>query len=859
MRTSAYLAIWLTLGACALGSSQSDLPWPAIPKPQQSKSASEPVNVYPVSVKFGISSDAADNTTASSLTFSKIGDTFTLDYGIAVAGQPLFHVETAEGNPQIEVKYTEAFPGLLNPQSDGPFAFTNALAATFRVETYEIKKAGDLTGYFIQGSQRWQSIKMISGKKLVIKQAGFVSSVDQSSLDTFPGYFASSNSTYTDIWALGPRTQQMNCYTPGSQHSTWDITSKGAYIRGQKPASSTRAINLKNYTLSFETMIDRGGTGWRLDTEIDAIQATGPIFILTSEYPAGSFANIDRTLLPPNTLVLGRGWSLQNQTSLPGFVLDKFPLKMNVTEKEWHTILTESPGDGTYTVYLNDQQIAHFNISTYGLGDPNPYKPGGVYKGFAFGPWQDQAAWVRNVNVTLKTGVHVYSNPMTSPDVPVEYGVHANGQYTCSDAGKRDRYSWLGDRIVSSQVVMVGTSQGEFVWGPANEAFSRQIASGEVPCNTLFSPLDAEGSVIRTTNVDPLLVDYNFDFMQVIYDYWLRSGNDTFLERVWPRMVMSTSWAMSRTLDEETQLYGAPQGKRGIPISGEKGQALGPAQTVSMILALERMAEMANHLGDHAAADFYKVQAKLSRTAIDTLLWNATAGYYASTIGATGYDMIDIAQVLLADIGSKQHQAQFTDKLSTLRVPAGYINGTRYMDTPGIVNPYYESFLLQGLAVTKRTQLAQDLLDATWGPMVERDRNYTGGYWEYISTDGRYPGLDLFTGQTHFWGSYPTVFLSEYTLGVRPTQPGYEQFIFAPLPGFKTEWVHGRVPTPAGLIYAAWGYNRQGKIVMEITAPKNLHGTIVPPFAGQYTVGKERGRSGNYTFTGGERLILRED
>ena len=52
------------------------------------------------------------------------------------------------------------------------------------------------------------------------------------------------------------------------------------------------------------------------------------IVVLTSEYPDGSFANIDRSLVPPNTLVLGRGWSLQNQTSLPGYVLDKFPLKV---------------------------------------------------------------------------------------------------------------------------------------------------------------------------------------------------------------------------------------------------------------------------------------------------------------------------------------------------------------------------------------------------------------------------------------------------------------------------------------------------------------------------------------------------
>lgn len=96
-------------------------------------------------------------------------------------------------------------------------------------------------------------------------------------LSSMPGYFASSNSTHTDIWALGPRTQQLVCYPPNSQTSTWEITSNGAYIRGEKPATTARVVNLSNYTMSFETMVDRGGTGWRVDTEIDGIQATGPI------------------------------------------------------------------------------------------------------------------------------------------------------------------------------------------------------------------------------------------------------------------------------------------------------------------------------------------------------------------------------------------------------------------------------------------------------------------------------------------------------------------------------------------------------------------------------------------------------
>lgn len=66
----------------------------------------------------------------------------------------------------------------------------------------------------------------------------------------------------TDIWALGPRTQQLACFPPGSQVSTWEVDSeKGAYIRGQKPATTVKGANAKNYTLSFETMIDYGGVG----------------------------------------------------------------------------------------------------------------------------------------------------------------------------------------------------------------------------------------------------------------------------------------------------------------------------------------------------------------------------------------------------------------------------------------------------------------------------------------------------------------------------------------------------------------------------------------------------------------------
>ncbi|KAJ4138812.1 hypothetical protein NW768_002685 [Fusarium equiseti] len=539
----------------------------------------------------------------------------------------------------------------------------------------------------------------------------------------------------------------------------------------------------------------------------------------------------------------------------------------NITEKEWHTIRTDSPGDSTYVVYVDDREVASFNISSYGAGhfggtepsgNPNSMIPGGYHRSFAFGPWQDQAAWVRNVTaISRVTDKVLYENSMTSEEVLVEYGIQTNEEYVCSDAGKRDRYSWLGDRIISSRVTMVSTGEGEFVWGPADQALSRQVSTGQIPINTLFSPLDTKGKLLRTSNVDPLLVDYNFDFLQVAYDYWLRSGNDTFLDIHWQGMVSVSNYAMSRALDPNTQLYGAPTGPKGLPLSGQKVMvnAPGTANTVSMILGLERLADMAEYLGKDGSADLWRQQAQLSRDAIDRLLWNSTGGFYALNAGSADYDLMDIALALVGGIGTRERRVSVTKKLEALKVPAGYMNGTRFVDTPLVVDPYYLSFLLEGLAKENETHLAQDLLDRTWLPMVRQDANFTGAYWEYLNDDGTYPGLDLFSANSHFWGSYPTVFLTEYVLGVRPTKKGYLEFLFAPLPGFNTEWVHGRVPTPAGLIYAAWGYNSDGKIMMEIAIPKGLKGKVNPPFEGAYTLNGKNATSAS-DITGGQTITI---
>lgn len=93
-------------------------------------------------------------------------------------------------------------------------------------------------------------------------------------------------------------------------------------------------------------------------------------------------------------------------------------------------------------------------------------------------------------------------------------------------------------------------------------------------------------------------------------------------------------------------------------------------------------------------------------------------------------------------------------------------------------------------------------------------------------------------------------------LGIRATSPGFATYIFAPLPGFKSEWVHGRVPTPAGEILAAWGYESSGKFSMEVAAPAGLKGTVVVPFDGQYSVDGGSGQEGEVQVEGGKTVKI---
>ena len=154
---------------------------------------------------------------------------------------------------------------------------------------------------------------------------------------------------------------------------------------------------------------------------------------------------------------------------------------------------------------------------------------------------------------------------------------------------------------------------------------------------------------------------------------------------------------------------------------------------------------------------------------------------------------------------------------------------------PPITTPYMRFYELETLCLTgHQTQVLREMRDY-WGGML---REGATTFWEkynpeetgaeHLAMYGRPYGKSL----CHAWGASPLYLLGKYFLGVRPTKPGYEEYVVEPHLG-DLKWMQGDVPTPFGLIHVEMDRHQ---IKIRATGGR---GTLI---VGNRQVGVEAGR-----------------
>lgn len=358
----------------------------------------------------------------------------------AVAGIPYFVVTSVSKPLQIELKFSEEFSGLSEPFADGPYYFANGLANTYRVETFNVTGPGRYISSLAQGGQRWELMTLLTSGQVQISEVGFSATISTVDVGNSPSTFSSSSGLYNKVWALGARAATAACIDAGSQPSTWQVTDQGAYVVGQRPATSAYGTDFGvNYRLVFETQIVRTGTGWAFNY---GSSEEGYVFVLTSNLPSTTtFANLNKTLTPANTLTLSYGWGPVNQTTLKSYALDEFPISFDINEGQWYAIETVRSSSGYFSVSISGSQIFNVSLSRYSWAPSAGFFAG---SSFGFGGYQDTAAYFRNVSVYAENGTIVYNNPLLdATTVLPEFGVETNTASGCMDGAKRDRLVWM--------------------------------------------------------------------------------------------------------------------------------------------------------------------------------------------------------------------------------------------------------------------------------------------------------------------------------------------------------------------------------------------------------------------------------
>ena len=558
--------------------------------------------------------------------------------------------------------------------------------------------------------------------------------------------------------------------------------------------------------------------------------SSGLHLMLVSEQPnSTTFLNTD-PLLKPNTIMLASGYAFVQQTSLPSTILGTFDVPFAVKEGEWHRIKTALINTGNLSVSLDGTEV--FNEALPGVG---------LYGAFGFGAWQDQEAYVRDVSMwDTAAGTVFYNNSMTGADVLADYGAQPNLAPVCLDGPKRDRLVWLGDFYHTSRIIGASTSRFDLSKGTLQFVLDTEIASGDVNAAPVMSYDPAVQGPFESPSGPLGQPDYQIMGAMAFYEYVRQTNDLDWVRSTWPKWKLHADYLVSEINSTDNLIYLA---------SGFIGPAAGSsAESCAFVQAARGMSEVAEAIGDAAAAKRYASAADQVAGGINTHLWNDELGAYAWDISdPNSISTAGTGLCITSGVASANQTLRSLAAVEALKNAIGYMDQTGASSTDNL-SPFMNGFLLpaffMGDSETHKTGLS--LIKGLWGAMRADPHTTSGGSWEYVTPGGQ-PGLDWFTSLAHPWGGAATYVLTEYVAGLRAQEGvagfGYREWVVAPQIGMDLglKTASADVVTPHGPLSVRWEV-RHGELEVYVKAPHGTTGTLLLGDRRQRFEGKEEYR-----------------
>ena len=375
-----------------------------------------------------------------------------------------------------------------------------------------------------------------------------------------------------------------------------------------------------------------------------------------------------------------------------------------------------------------------------------------------------------------------------------------NTSYVCMrdifyDCPNRERGQWWGD--VSEQILYSFYLYDER---------SNQLA--QKGFRELFNTQKANGSLYTTAPGNKFhLPDQNIAAVAILWEYYLYTGDLSLLQEVYPQAKTFIEYCVSTANSDGMLILQPGQGWdlwNWIDWGDNKDVVTGSANTVvnaSYIVLLENMMKIAEALGQTADVSYYENLLTPVKNNFNDYFWNGSAYCFHNLNG--------------------QQSAVVDDRSNAWAVLAGRVDESKkagvldVLETRYDASPYQEMYV--ELAMSRLDPVgALDRMRARFSDMIS---SWSSTLWE------EFPAKN---SNNHAWSAGPLYHMSAFTLGIRPAQAAYSEYIFEPQDAGLSE-ISSVIPTVKGNITASYVKNDEGTFTQTLVSPPNTEAVVGIP------------------------------
>jgi hypothetical protein len=353
-----------------------------------------------------------------------------------------------------------------------------------------------------------------------------------------------------------------------------------------------------------------------------------------------------------------------------------------------------------------------------------------------------------------------------------KYTLHLNTREFFIDGIKRDRWVWSGD------------------------AYQSYLMNYYL----YFDSPTVERTMAALRGKDPVtghintIMDYTFYWFLGIYDYYLYTGDKSFIRQYYPRMQSLMDYVLGRRNSN-----GLLEGLPGDWIFIDWAAGLSKKGEVSfeqMLFArsLETMALCADIVNDAEGKTMYAKLSDEMKQKLFSIYWNPSkhALVHSRVNGKQTQNVTRYANMfgIFFNYFTEEQKQQVKEHV--------LLNDS----IQKITTPYMRFYELEALCAMGEQDYVLKEMKNYWGGMLKLGAT---SFWEEYNPEKKGAehyamyGREFGKSLCHAWGASPIYLLGKYYLGIKPTGPGYSTYTIEPVLG-GLQWMQGTVPTPSGNI-----------------------------------------------------------